>query len=125
MKKITTKYITAAFVLFIGINFSISAQTVYITKSGEKFHTCTCRYLSKSKISISLSEAQEKGYTGCKVCKPSSITSTKKSSLNNQKKNVTPQPSATTVKQCSAIIESGTRCKRKTNHASGKCWQHQ
>lgn len=44
--------------------------TVYITNSGEKYHAGGCRYLSKSKIPISLSEAQAQGYTPCKVCNP-------------------------------------------------------
>lgn len=44
--------------------------TVYITKSGGKYHADGCRYLSKSKIPISLSEAKGEGYTPCKVCKP-------------------------------------------------------
>lgn len=44
--------------------------TVYITNSGEKYHAGGCRYLSKSKIPISLSEAQAQGYAPCKVCNP-------------------------------------------------------
>jgi hypothetical protein len=45
-------------------------QTVYITKTGKKYHTATCRYLSKSKIPISLRDAKANGYTACSVCKP-------------------------------------------------------
>ena len=45
-------------------------QTVYITKTGKKYHTATCRYLSKSKIPISLKDAKAKGFTPCSVCKP-------------------------------------------------------
>ena len=44
--------------------------TVYITKTGKKYHLGNCRYLKKSKIKISLKEACERGYTPCKVCKP-------------------------------------------------------
>ena len=44
--------------------------TVYITKTGEKYHKSSCRYLSKSKISISLKDAKEQGLTPCSVCKP-------------------------------------------------------
>lgn len=44
--------------------------TVYITKTGKKYHGGSCRYLKKSKIAISLKEACERGYTPCKVCKP-------------------------------------------------------
>lgn len=44
--------------------------TVYITKTGAKYHTSGCRYLSKSKISISKKEAVAGSYTACSVCKP-------------------------------------------------------
>ncbi|XOQ45359.1 MAG: hypothetical protein ACFWTN_13075 [Clostridium sp.] len=43
---------------------------VYITDTGTKYHTSTCRYVSKSKYAITLEEAKEKGYTPCKVCNP-------------------------------------------------------
>lgn len=45
-------------------------QTVYITKTGKKYHTATCRYLSRSKISTSLKDAKANGYTPCSICKP-------------------------------------------------------
>jgi len=44
--------------------------TVYITRTGEKYHREGCRSLSKSCIPISLSEAKARGYEPCKVCKP-------------------------------------------------------
>jgi len=45
-------------------------QTVYITRTGRKYHTATCRYLAKSKIPISLKDAKANGYTPCSVCRP-------------------------------------------------------
>jgi len=47
-----------------------TSQTVYITTSGKKYHREDCRYLSKSKIPISLDDAKQRGYTPCKVCNP-------------------------------------------------------
>ena len=44
--------------------------TVYITKTGEKYHRNGCRYLSQSKIAISLAKAKAQGYTPCSVCDP-------------------------------------------------------
>jgi hypothetical protein len=49
---------------------NIAAQTVYITKTGSKYHSDGCRYLSKSKIPIDLASAISKGYSACSVCKP-------------------------------------------------------
>jgi len=43
---------------------------VYITKTGKKYHRWDCRYLRKSSIPISLTEAKRRGYKPCKVCKP-------------------------------------------------------
>ena len=47
-----------------------TSNTVYITKTGKKYHKSNCTYLRKSKIKISLKEAKSKGYTACKICNP-------------------------------------------------------
>ena len=44
--------------------------TVYITNTGSKYHRDGCRYLSRSKIAISKSDAISEGYTPCSVCNP-------------------------------------------------------
>ena len=44
-------------------------ETVYVTKTGKKYHRDGCRSLSKSKIPISLEEARTR-YDACSVCKP-------------------------------------------------------
>ncbi len=44
--------------------------TVYITKSGEKYHKAGCQYLKKSQIKTTKKEAVMNGYGACKVCKP-------------------------------------------------------
>jgi competence protein ComEC len=43
---------------------------VYITDSGTKYHTASCRTLKKSKHAISLKDAKAKGYTTCSICHP-------------------------------------------------------
>ena len=43
--------------------------TVFVTKTGEKYHRDGCRYLSRSKIAMSLKEAATR-YGPCSVCKP-------------------------------------------------------
>ena len=47
-----------------------TADTVYITHTGTKYHRGTCRHLAQSGIPISRSEAVARGYESCKVCKP-------------------------------------------------------
>jgi len=47
-----------------------SGTTVYITRTGEKYHRGSCGYLSQSKIAISLADAKARGYGPCSVCRP-------------------------------------------------------
>lgn len=44
--------------------------TVYITKTGERFHRENCRYLRYSAYPMTRSEAMASGYTPCRVCYP-------------------------------------------------------
>lgn len=44
-------------------------KTVYITRTGTKYHRGSCRYLRYSKIPISLEKAKQ-GYSPCSVCRP-------------------------------------------------------
>ena len=48
----------------------VAEETVYVTKTGEKYHRGSCGYLSKSKRAIGLSDAKAAGYTPCSRCKP-------------------------------------------------------
>lgn len=45
-------------------------QTVYITRTGSKYHRGSCRYLRQSKIPISKADAIANGYEPCQVCNP-------------------------------------------------------
>ncbi|MEA4947085.1 MAG: hypothetical protein VB058_05930 [Oscillospiraceae bacterium] len=48
--------------------------TVYITKTGECYHSYGCQYLKKSCIAISLSDAVNQGYRPCSKCNPPTLT---------------------------------------------------
>lgn len=43
-------------------------QTVYVTKTGKKYHKDGCSYLKDSKIAINLYDAKAKGYEPCSKC---------------------------------------------------------
>ena len=45
-----------------------NSAIVYVTNTGSKYHKDSCSYLKKSKIQMSLSEAQSQGYTACSKC---------------------------------------------------------
>ena len=43
---------------------------MYLTASGTKYHTETCRFVAKSKIPCTLADAKAKKYEPCSVCNP-------------------------------------------------------
>ena len=49
----------------------VQKVTVYITKSGQKYHRASCSYLRKSSIPIELREAKAR-YSPCSKCRPPS-----------------------------------------------------
>jgi len=109
------------------------AQTVYVTRTGAKYHKDGCRYLRQSQIEMQLKDAIAEGYAACKVCKPP--TAIKSSSSENQsstsssnttevKKQSSEPKSYSTSGRCQATTKKGTQCKRKAAAGSNYCWQH-
>jgi hypothetical protein len=130
---------TAVLFLFLiqlqGCAFSQGDQTVYITRTGNKYHTSTCQYLKYSRIGVRLSVAKEQGYTACSACHTSGVknpvapvTPQQQQQQKQQQVQQVRSPAEKTVtvsRQCIAKTKSGSRCKRTTRSANGKCWQHQ
>src|SRR4029078_12386978 len=81
---------------------AVSAQTVYITKTGQKYHTSDCRYLNHSKIAIELKEAIQNGYDACSVCQPPTSSSSSSQTVKSEIKR-------SNSVQCGAITKAGTR----------------
>ncbi|HMG88832.1 MAG TPA: hypothetical protein VK589_02195 [Chryseolinea sp.] len=129
IRKFTTALI---FAIFYCASTFLQAQdqkhVVYITRTGEKYHTSTCQYLRQSKIEIELAKAKERGYSACSVCKPDAdttndgFTSPNPAGVPSEKVK---GDQTTTSRQCLGTTAAGQRCKRKTTNASGKCYQHE
>jgi hypothetical protein len=47
-----------------------ATDIVHVTATGKRYHRADCRSLSKSDITMTRAEAEERGLTPCKVCKP-------------------------------------------------------
>lgn len=101
--------------LLLAAAASLAAQNVYVTKSGKKYHTESCKSLSHSKIEIALDKAIAAGYTACSVCKPAGASTKTQTTLIRQSSST----------QCTALTKAGSRCKRMTNNGNGRCYQHQ
>jgi hypothetical protein len=51
----------------------VATETVYVTKTGKKYHRDGCEYLRKSEIEKTLQEAVDEGYTPCSKCNPPTL----------------------------------------------------
>lgn len=49
---------------------TVNSSTVYITRTGKKYHRGSCSSLRSSKIQTTIKSARSQGYTACKRCNP-------------------------------------------------------
>lgn len=120
---------TICVILFLVSSFSVLSQTVHITKTGEKYHKKTCRYLKYSHKELSIQQAIQLGYKACKVCKPSVKQNAPEKTTNNNSLTESTAPNPLPSKkivatQCIGKTKAGKRCKRKTKNSNGRCFQH-
>jgi len=105
--------------IFSGISIkTISAQSVYKTPSGTKYHLSTCRMVENVSEKITIQEAIKLDLSPCKICKPPVIETTQ---LTPEK---TPQGKKESV-QCKGYTNENARCKHMTRIGNGYCYQHQ
>ena len=100
------------------VSLGASAQTVYKTPSGEKYHLGTCRMVKNVSTEVSVEEAKKLGLQPCKICNPQNIYAA------YEKPSAKAQGQASTT-QCKGLTKAGTRCKHMTAIANGYCYQHQ
>ncbi|MDY0780970.1 hypothetical protein [Tenacibaculum sp. IB213877] len=118
---------TLLIIILIVYSSNTIAQTVFITKTGKKYHQENCRFLKYSKKEIDLEKVLALGYSACKICKPYNVGSKNSNTFtNNINSNHQKQTSAKrgSAVQCSGKTTSGRRCKRRTKNANGRCYQH-
>lgn len=53
-----------------GTKTESATVTVYVTRTGQKYHRGGCQYLSKSQVPMTLKAAKAAGYTPCSRCGP-------------------------------------------------------
>lgn len=107
------------FTAFFLLTAHLQAQTVYITKTGARYHKESCRY-AKPGWASELAAVKKKGLTSCLVCKPSNTETNeaKPIPLSSVTSNVDPvketKPAQTTSSQFKATTKAGYRCSRKS-----------
>lgn len=100
--------------------------TVYVTKTGEKYHRQGCSFLRASAIPMALQDASVK-HTPCSKCSPPTASSGTEPA-DTSRVVTPPNPSsgirAAQSSQCAAMTKKGTRCSRQAQAGSAYCWQH-
>lgn len=77
---------------------------------------------------MSISTAQQRGLSACKICKPSSASSQNSSSYKGQPLGIKPgeaKGASDKAVQCKGKTQKGLRCKRTTKNKNGYCHQHE
>lgn len=110
-----------AFLLFFFFSLSVTAQTVYRTPSGQKYHRAGCGTVRKVSSALSVENAGRAGLAPCKVCKPPISGSAALGIRKSEKK----MSGTNSLNRCTSITKKGTRCKRTTRIENGRCFQHQ
>lgn len=79
---IQTRRLALVLALLLVLSFSMTLFasaangniSVYVTDTGEKYHTSGCQYLRRSSNKITLAEAIGNGYERCSKCSPPTMT---------------------------------------------------
>jgi hypothetical protein len=59
--------------LLLGAYQTSHAQTVYVSKTGKKYHAKNCDLAKTGKSGMTLTEAKKAGFEPCKACKADAI----------------------------------------------------
>jgi len=94
-----------------------SAQAVFKTPVGKKYHLATCRTVNNVSEEITIGQAFKLGLEPCKICKPPD------QGFNALNKSPHSRGEGKTV-QCKGTTKSGSRCKHMTQIGNGYCFQH-
>lgn len=117
IKNFGAPYGAVFMILFFSI--SVSAQDLYKTPSGQKYHLATCRMVENvSKKLLGHDDISNYNLTACKICKPTLTIN----ALGITKANKAVGTSKTM--QCKGQTHKGSRCKHTTSLANGYCYQH-
>ncbi len=93
--------------------------TVFITKSGKKYHSQNCTYLKGGGISKKLSEVKD-SYSPCSKCNPLSQQATNTTSTTQQKEKSTTTQTSTETNSKEQTIYTGPRGGKYHYSKSGK-----
>jgi len=106
MRKLLSITLGAVLVLFLSsVVYAQDDPTVYVTKSGSKYHNAGCSYLKKNAIPMKLSEVGGR-YSPCSRCNPPIADANGEGNTQSNKK-VSPSQKKTRLEPSQAPKRSG------------------
>ena len=109
-----------AILLLVATTFNMTAQSIYKTPSGKKYHLNSCGMVENvSKKLLNVNDISKYKLIPCKICKPPSKNNYVGSYTSSNKAVGT-----SSSVRCKGYTQKGTRCKHKTRLANGYCYQH-
>ena len=99
-------------------SIQLSAQNIYKTPSGTKYHLSSCRMVENVSKKL-VDDDKDRKLTPCKICKPPSRSNLASGNSFNNK-----AVGESTSVRCKGYTKKGNRCKHKTRLANGYCYQH-
>jgi hypothetical protein len=119
--------IAAVLALVFAASTFLAAQseTVYVTKTGAKYHRAGCSSLRSSSIPMPLTQAAIR-YGACKNCKPPIPATSAAVALAPAKGSTKAAPTerAAASGRCQATTKRGAQCSRNAKAGTNYCWQH-
>lgn len=103
---------------FFLLSVNLSAQTVYKTPSGAKYHLSGCRMVKNVSNALSVDNALKQGLMPCKFCRPPF------KAVSGIRSKPKPVAGINSQNQCYAKTQKGLRCKRNTRIGNNFCFQH-
>jgi endonuclease YncB( thermonuclease family) len=101
-------------------------QTVYVTRSGTKYHVAGCRSLARSQIPIALKNVGRHG--PCSLCNPpvlgQAATAAAAPRPTVETPRAPPKAAPATSRRCQATTKAGKQCARQAQSGRSYCWQH-
>lgn len=123
MKRIAA-ILCAVLILFSSVPLAYAGNgstTVYITKTGECYHTGSCSYLRQSKIAVTLEYAVNRGYRACSRCHPPALSRTQQSTQTPSNSYTAPsytEPSQSSGSSSSSFTPSAPSASQSTPQRS-------
>ncbi|MBA5246195.1 hypothetical protein H1R16_12120 [Marnyiella aurantia] len=109
------KFLWLAFLLS---GLSLTAQNVYKTPSGLKYHLASCRMVKNVSAVTSIQNALRAGLDPCKICRPPSAKISAEISASRK------VAGTNVASRCRGTTKAGARCKRTTRIGNDYCFQH-